>query len=306
MKFSIKGIFNFIKQSFTKWSDDKAPKLGAALSYYTIFSIAPLLVIAISVAGLIFGQDAAQGRVVLQLQGLLGHDGAQFVQDALKNSSDVKTGIIAGIASVVTLFIASTAVFIELQDSLNMIWGVKPKPVKNFVTDFMKKRVISFAIVVGIGFLLLVSLLVSAVISALNDYVAEKFVAVPLIVLHIFNIVFSLAVIFTMFAMIYKVLPDAHIEWRDTWFGAGVTSVLFVLGKFLIGLYIGRSSYSSTYGAAGSLIIVLVWVYYSAQILFLGAEFTQVYADKYGSGIRPTKDAVPLENCEPEVNFKKS
>ena len=288
MKEKIKQIFNFIKDVFEKWSDDKAPKLGAALSFYTIFSLAPLLIIIIAVAGLIFGPDAARGEIVAEIRGLVGQEGAETVETALKNSNNTEAGIIALVSSFIALITGSTLIFIDLQDSLNMIWKIKPKPGRNFIKVFIKDRFQSFALVVATGFLLLVSLIVSAGITALSTFLSNNFLPVPFWVLDVINIVLSFAIIFVLFATIYKVLPDVHITLKDVRMGAIVTTVLFIIGKYLIGLYLGTSTLSSTYGAAGSLVIVLLWVYYSAQILFLGAEFTQVYANRYGSGIRPT------------------
>lgn len=295
MKFSIKGIFNFVKAVFEKWSDDKAPKLGASLSFYTIFSLSPLLVIIVAISGMIFGADAARGEIVTQMSGLLGKEGAQVIETALKNSSDPTTGIISLIISLVTLAIGSTAVFIELQDSLDMIWKVKPRPGRNLIRGLVKDRLQSFALVVATGFLLLVSLIVSAGISALSTFLSGK-INLPFDVMQIVNLVFTLAIMFALFGLIYRVLPDVHISWSDVWVGAIVTAGLFSLGKFLIGLYLGSNTLGSTYGAAGSLVVLLLWVYYSAQILFLGAEFTQVYANKYGSGIRPTSKFMKYED----------
>jgi len=257
-----------------------------------VFSVAPLLVIAIAVAGAIFGADAAQGRIVQELKSLIGYDGAQMLQTAIRKTNQTSGGLIATIISIITLAIAATAAFIELQDSLDIIWKVKPKPGGAFLKDFIRTRLISFALVVAMGFLLLVSLLISAGLSALEDYLGS-ITAIPPVVLEVANLVISLGVVYVLFVLLFKVLPDVEIAWRDVWVGALVTTVLFVAGKFLIGLYLGRGSVGSTYGAAGSLAILLVWVYYSAQILFLGAEFTYVYATRFGSGAKPSAHAVP-------------
>lgn len=287
IKIKAKKIWKFIVDVFDKWITDKAPKLGAALSFYTIFSLAPLLVIAISIAGFIFGPNAARGELVDQIEGLIGTEGAQVVQTALKNTNDPDSGIIAVVISFVTLIIGSTIVFAELQESLNMIWRVKPKPERSIIKGLIKDRVQSFALVLTTGFLLLVSLIVSALLSLLNNFISDKFITIPIYLLDIANLIISLGVVYLLFAMIYKILPDVHISWKDVWVGALVTSVLFVLGKYLIGLYLGTSTLSSTYGAAGSLVILLLWIYYSAQILFLGAEFTYIYATRHGSGYKP-------------------
>lgn len=284
----VKAVWPFVKEVFTKFADDKAPKLGASLAFYTIFSLSPLLVVAISIAGIMFGAEAARGEIVTQIQELIGKDGAEVIQTALKNTGDPESGIIALIISSVTLIIGSTIVFVELQDSLDMVWKVKPKPGRSLIKGLIKDRLISFSMVMGVGFLLLVSLVISAVISALQKYINEYIVNIPISLIEIANIIISFLVILLLFAMIFKYLPDVHIGWNDVWLGAAVTAGLFVLGKYLIGLYLGQSTTASTYGAAGSFVVLLLWVYYSAQILFLGAEFTQVYANKFGSGIRPT------------------
>lgn len=289
---NFKNIWETLKAIIDEYSNDKVPKLAAALSYYTVFSVAPLLVIAIAVAGAIFGADAAQGRIVQELKSLVGYDGAQLIQTAIRKTNQTSGGMLATVISIVTLGIAATAAFIELQDSLNIIWKVKPKPGRVFIKEFLKSRLISFALVVAMGFLLLVSLLISAGLSALEDYLGS-ILSIPPVVLQLGNIVISLGVVYVLFVLLFKVLPDADNSWSDVWVGALVTTILFVAGKFLIGLYLGRGSIGSTYGAAGSLAILLVWVYYSAQILFLGAEFTYVYATKFGSGAQPSAHAVP-------------
>lgn len=289
MKFKPKSIWNFIKDVFEKFIDDKAPKLGAALSFYTLFSLAPLLIIAISVAGSIFGRRAARGEIVEQINSFVGEEGARVVQTALRNAHLTHASGIALIISIVTVIIGSTIVFVDLQESLDMVWKVKPKPGRGMIKGLLKDRIRSFTIVMGTGFLLLVSLIVSTVISSLNDYISEQFFELPLYYLEISNLLVSLFIVFLLFMMIFKFLPDVDIQWKHVWVGALVTAVLFVLGKYLIGLYLGTSSLSSTYGAAGSLVVVLLWVYYSTQILFLGAEFTQVYVEKYGNGIQPKK-----------------
>lgn len=295
MKFSLKGQYNFVKAVFEKFSDDKAPKLGASLAFYTIFSLSPLLIIVISIAGLLFGEDAAKGEIVGEIKDLIGNDGAQVVQTALKNTNNTETGIISLIISFITLVIGSTVVFIELQDSLNMIWKVKPKPGRNFIKGLLTDRFQSFALVVASGFLLLVSLIASAGITALSNFLQGK-INLPFDLMQIINLVLSIVILFVMFGLIFKVLPDALISWKDVWIGSLVTAGLFSLGKYFIGLYLGSNTLGSTYGAAGSLVVLLLWVYYSSQILFLGAEFTQVYANRFGSGIKPTEKFMRYED----------
>ena len=289
---NFRKIWQTLRTIIDEYSNDKVPKLAAALSYFTVFSVAPLLVIAIAVAGAIFGADAAQGRIVQELKGLVGFEGAQLIQTAIKKTNETSGGTIATIISIVTLGIAATAAFIELQDSLNIIWKVKPKPGGAFLKEFIRNRLVSFGLVVGMGFLLLVSLLISAGLSALEEYLGS-ILSIPPVILQIVNVVISLGVVYILFALLFKILPDVQISWKDVRIGALVTTFLFVAGKYLIGLYLGRGSIGSTYGAAGSLAILLVWVYYSAQILFLGAEFTYVYATMFGSGAKPTEHAIP-------------
>jgi membrane protein len=287
IKKRLKGIWLFIKDVFNKFIDDKCPKLGAALSFYTLFSIAPVIVISISVAASFFGRQAARGEIINKIQGFVGYNGAEVIQTILKNAHYSQQGAIAIITGFIALVIGSTVVFVEIQDSLNIIWKIKPKPGRNVIKGFLKDRIQSFAMVIATGFLLLVSLIVSTVIASINNYISNTFFDVPKLFLDVSNIIISLIITFLLFIMIFRVLPDVNIKLKHVWVGALVTSILFVLGKYLIGLYLVTSSLNSTYGAAGSLVIFLLWVYYSAQIFFLGAEFTQVYAKKYGEGIKP-------------------
>ncbi|MGE5411508.1 MAG: YihY/virulence factor BrkB family protein [Clostridiales bacterium] len=297
----LKDIWGFLKEIFSEYSENKIPKLGASLAYYTIFSIAPLLIIVIAVAGFIFGKDAAQGQLYGQIKSMVGNEAAVLVQTAIKNSSSSSAGIIATVVGIITLIIGATAVFIEIQDSLNIIWRVKPKANKP-LKEFLRTRFTSFALVISIGLLLMVSLVISAAISALTDII-DKYLHVPGYLFQLIDVVLSLSVIFVLFSMIFKMLPDVELSWKDVRIGALVTTILFVTGKYLIGLYLGRSSVSSVYGAASSLAIILVWIYYSSQILYLGAEFTYVYAVRYGSGVKPTAyaDAVTIQKVSPIV-----
>ncbi|MBD1920908.1 YihY/virulence factor BrkB family protein [Microcoleus sp. FACHB-831] len=285
-----KVIFGLLKETFKEWQEDKASRLAAALAYYTTFSLAPLLIIAIAIASLVFGQEAAQGTIDDQLRGLIGSEGATAIQDMIKNSQKPAEGTIATIISFVLLFFGASGVFAELQDSLNTIWEVAPKPDAG-VKNILRSRFLSFTMVLVIGFLLLVSLVLSAGLAALGNYFGNL---VPnlAILWQTLNFLISFGVITVLFAMIYRILPDAKIAWGDVWIGAAITSLLFSIGKWLIGLYLGNSSVGSTYGAAGSFVVLLLWVNYSAQILFFGAEFTQVYANKFGSQIVPDKNAV--------------
>ncbi|MHC5935474.1 YihY/virulence factor BrkB family protein [Nostoc sp.] len=291
---NLQAIWKLLQETFKEWSEDKASRLAAALAYYTIFSIAPLLIIVIAIAGVVFGEDAARGQIVGQIQGLVGRDGAQFIQTAIQNANKPQTGAIASIISVVVLLVGATGLFTELQDSLNTIWEVKPKPGRG-VNNMIRLRFLSFAMVIGIGFLLLVSLVISTGLAALVAYFGNILPGIDFL-WRIVNFVLSFSITTALFGLIFKVLPDVKITWNDVFIGSVITSFLFSIGRFLLGQYLGNGSFGSTYGAAGSLVVLLAWVNYAAQILFFGAEFTQVYARRYGSGITPTKDAIPLSD----------
>lgn len=288
----IKTIISLLRETFTEWNEDKASRLAAALAYYTVFSLAPMLIIAIAIAGAVFGEEAARGEIVTQIQGLVGRDGAKFIETAIEGASKPKAGTIASLISIAVLLFGASGLFAQLQDSLNTIWEVQPKPGRG-VIGILRDRFLSFTMVLGVGFLLLVSLVLSAGLSGLVNFLGSLLPGIGAL-LQIANFVLSFAVTTLLFGLIYKVLPDVKIAWSDVWSGAIVTSLLFSIGRFALGLYLGNSSFGSTYGAAGSVVIILVWVYYAAQILFFGAEFTQVYARKYGSRIVPAKNAVPI------------
>lgn len=275
--------WGIIKQTFSEYSEDKVPRLSAALAYYTIFAIAPLLIIAVAVAGFVFDKNQATQQVHSQLTTLMGEQGADAIQTAMVNANHHGSGVTATIISIVILLIGATGVFGELQDSLNTIWEVKPKP-QGF-WGILRSRFLSFAMVMGVAFLLLVSLIISTIITAVVSRMGSGLLAQTV------NVVVSLVVVTLLFAMIFKVLPDAFVRWRDVWIGAVITAVLFTIGKYLIGLYLARGTVASVFGKAGSLVAVLVWIYYSAQILFIGAEFTQVYARATGNRIEPTEQA---------------
>jgi membrane protein len=288
-----KTALEMIKQTFVEWSDDKGPRLGASLSYYTVFSMAPLLLLVISIAGLVFGPAAAEGRIFGELRGLLGSDAARLVQTVVAKASRPEHGILGTVISVGVLVIGATGVVVELQDALNSVWKVAPKPNRG-LWGVIRTRLISVAMILTLGFLLMVSLVVSAALAALGGWL-RGLTGGAVAVGWILDVTISLGVIATLIALIYKVLPDAVISWRDVWIGAGVTALLFLLGKYLIGLYIGRACVGSAFGAAGSLAVLLVWVYYSAQIMLLGAEFTRVFANRFGSKVRPSKAAVEVK-----------
>jgi membrane protein len=270
--------------------EDKAARLGAALAFYSILSIGPLLVIAIAMAGLFFGHDAASRQIIEQIRGLIGNQGATAIEVVLQNSRNDSTGIYVTLMGIATLVLGATGFFGQLQDAMNTIWEVRSPP-KQPIRRILKHRFFSFAMVLGVGFLLLVSLVISSVLVALGDFASGL---IPEPIMQLFNFAANFVVTTMLFAMIFKVLPDVKISWHDVWLGAAITAILFVIGKYIIALYLGHSAISSSYGAAGSVIVVLIWVYYSAQILFLGAEFTQVYAKRRGSGIVPARGALPL------------
>ena len=294
-------IGQLLKDTGSAWSEDNVPRLGASLAYYTALSLAPLLLVVLAVAGLAFGKQAVQGELVWQIRDAVGDQGARVIQDLIKASHEPTSGIIASIVGLLTLFFGASSVVMELQDALNTIWHVPRKASDTGVKSmfrYMRQRFVSFAMVLGVGFLLLVSLVVNALLSAMGKFF-DNLLPVPEWVLHIANLVLSFIVITFLFAVIYKVLPDVRIKWSDVAVGATVTSLLFTLGKFLLGLYLGKTTIASTYGAAGSFIIVLVWVYYSAQIFYIGAEFTRVYSTCFGSRFTTQLQVTP-ENFEPQ------
>lgn len=280
----MKAAFAMLKDTATRWSDDNAPRLGASLSYYTAFSLAPLLLLAISLAGLIFGRAAVQGRVMDQLGTLMGPESARAIQGMIQAAYKPASGTIAAIVGFVTLLFGASGVMTELKNALNQIWRVKEK--SGFKT-LVRDRLLSFGMVLVIGFLLLVSLVISAAVAAMGRYF-QNLLPIPAFFLEMINNVVSFGVVLLLFAALFKALPDAKIRWPDVWIGAGITALLFTLGKFLIGLYIGKTSVASSYGAAGSVLVMLLWIYYSALILYFGAEFTRIYADRYGSGVKPS------------------
>jgi membrane protein len=292
-----KGVFNLFKDAAKEWSEDKVPRLGAALAYYTTFSLAPLLILIIAIAGLTLGQrEAAQEAVVGQLRGLVGQEGAGVIETAIENSSKPAAGIIASIVSVITLLFGALGAFGQLQDALNTIWEVKPKPGRG-ILGVIKDRLLSLSMVLVIGFFLVVSLVASAGLTALGTFLSSV-VPGPEIVMEIVNFIISLVVISVLFAIMFKYLPDAKIAWRDVVVGAVATALLFTIGKTLIGLYLGNAAVTTTYGAAGSLVVLLLWMYYSAQIFLFGAELTQVYANRFGTRVEPAENAVAVTEAD--------
>ncbi|CAN5304801.1 N/A [soil metagenome] len=291
---SLKNIWILIKAAASSWVDDYAQSMGAALAYYTMFSIAPLLLIVISIAGLIFGVEAARGEIFSQLEGLMGQQGAAAVQGLLESVNKPAQGITATLIGGVLLLVGATTVFGELQDAMDRIWRA-PKRNKGGLWSLVRARLLSFGMIMGIGFLLMVSLVVSAALAALGKMWGPMFAGWELTA-QLFNFLFSFVFTTVVFAMIYKIMPRVKVDWADVWIGAAVTALLFTVGKFLIGLYIGKSGVTSGFGAAGSLVVVLVWVYYSAQIFLMGAEFTWAYALTFGS-----RKEQPIPAAAPEV-----
>lgn len=274
-----KETLSLLGETYNEFLDDKAFKMAAALSYYSAFSMGPLFIIVIAIAGFIFGEEAARGQLFGELSRLMGPDSAVFLETILKGASSKSTGIIATIISIFLVVMGALGVFIELRESLNIIWGVELKPGKP-IMSFLKNRLSSFYMVIATGFLLVISLVINSAISLLYNYWGGALGAI-LPGAEIVNNIVSFIVVTLLFAIIFKYLPDVIIKWKYVWFGAAITSILFTIGKYLIGIYIGNSSYTSTYGAAASMVVLFVWIYYSGLILFFGAEFTQVYRNRY-------------------------
>jgi membrane protein len=289
----LKAGWELLELTFSEWMNDNAFELSAALAFYTIFSIAPVLLIAVGVASFFLAPDAATNQIVGEMDKMIGAQGANAVRQVIESSRGFGKGIWAVSVGTVTLITGATAVFGQLQGALNQMWDVQAKPDRGVIMSLIVDRVRSFSIAVCVGFLLLVSLVISALISGLQNYMNHWLPGIPW-VWQTANAVSSFVVIAILFAMIYKFLPDVVISWKDVWTGAAVTAVLFTGGKYAIGIYLGRTATTSAFGAAGSLVVLLFWVYYSALISFLGAEFTQVYARRYGPGIQPKEHAVRL------------
>lgn len=278
---TMKEVWVLVKSAFTSWSQDHAQSMGAALAYYTMFSIAPLLLIVISMTGILFGPEAARGEIYGQLTHLMGEQGALGVQNLLESTNQPTEGVAATTIGIVLLLVGATTVFAELQDSLDRIWRA-PARTGNGIWALIRARLLSFGMILGIGFLLMVSLVFSAGLSAVSKWWSPVFSG-WVVIAGFANFVFSFLLTTGMFAMIYKVMPRVNIRWSEVWIGAAITAALFTVGKWLIGIYIGRSAFSSGYGTAGSLLALLVWVYYSAQIFLMGAEFTWAYSHIFGS-----------------------
>ncbi len=286
MNTAISLLKNTVRESL----NDKVMRLSAAMSYYAIFSLAPLLLIAISIAGFLYGQDAASGLLAEQLQQTLGAAAAETVQDMIASTRDQSSSVAASIIGVIMMLVGAGGVFLQLQDALNIAWGLAPNPDRG-VGGIIRDRLLSFSMVLTVGFLLLISLLLTTFLQAMSDWVSMT-LPLPAVFWSLLSAIISFAVIAALFAAIFRVLPDAELEWRDVRLGAVVTAVLFVIGKFVLGWYLGREATTSGYGSAGALIVVLLWVYYSTLILLVGAEFTQVYAEHRGREISPSAHAI--------------
>jgi membrane protein len=280
-RINLQAILALFKQSLVCWNDIDAPRLGAALAYYTVLSLAPLLVIAVGIAGLVFGRKAAEGQIIWQFRDTIGDQGASTVQTLLQSIHRPTAGIVATTLGSLVLLFSSSGVFVELRDSMNDVWGVRGQSGGGF-GSMVRERFYAFAMVLGIGILLVASLLTSAFLAAASEFFGSL-LPVPAWLLQIANIPVSLVVFAVLFALIYKIVPDVAIAWRDVWLGAAVTSVLFTVGNLLIGLYLGKAGVGSAYGAAASLVVLLAWVYFSAQILLFGATFTRCFSEKHGS-----------------------
>ena len=297
----LKEIGKVIIQSFKNFAEDKIPKYSASLAYSTVFSFGPLLIVIIFLCSIFFGQEATQGRIYAQMQQFVGHDAAEQLQTIIKNASLSGKGTAAAVIGIITLLLGATAVFAEIQDSINTIWGLKAKPKKG-LWKIIRNRFLSFSVVVSLGFLLLVSLAISTVVEALSDKLKDSFPDAAIIIFYILDLVISFFVITALFAVIFKVLPDAKTKWKDIIPGALASGILFMIGKFAISFYIGKSHVGSTYGAAGSLVVLLLWVYYSAMILYLGAEFAKARISHNGFSIKPNDYAVALKKVEVETD----
>jgi membrane protein len=288
----LKSIWLLLKDSAIAWDNDNIGQQGAALSFFTVFSLSPLLIIVIVLSSFIFGQDAVSGHLVSQIRGLIGIEGASFVQSLITNAYKSDSSVLAAIFSVVMLLLGASAVFIQLRVSLNTIWRVQQKPMGTILA-FLRVRLLSFVMILGIGFLLLVSLILSAVLAAMGDYLSNL-LAILMGLVSLLDFIISFVGITVIFALMFKFVPDASLKWKDVWVGAAVTSLLFSIGKLVIGLYLGNGAIGSIFGAASSLVIIMLWAFYSSQIFLFGAEFTRLYAIRFGSNILPSANAVRI------------
>lgn len=299
MAASIKDIWQILKQTFTDFGDLKITRMSAALAYYTVFSVAPMLIVIITLCDIFLGRDAIEGNLYEQIQSFVGRDAALQIQELIKNATVSDDITWASIVGIVALVFAATGVFAEIQDSINLIWRLKAKPRKGWL-KILFNRLLSFSMVVTLGFIMMVSLFVNAILSLLIDRLVQMFPGAEVYIVYVINIVLQFLTISFLFGIIFKVLPDAKIHWKTVRAGSFTTALLFMLGKFAIGFYLGKSHISNSYGAAGSLVIILLWVYYSATILYFGAAFTKVYAQHMGTHIYPNTYAVFIHEIEVE------
>ncbi len=300
MKKKIKNIYTYLKQVFTEFAEDNILKYSASLAYYTVFSLAPVLIVIISICGVLFGKEAIQGHIYGQIKGLVGNDAAVQIQETIKNIHLTGHNIFATIISIIVLLIGATGIFGEVQDSLNKIWGLRIKTKKTW-WKLIINRLLSFSLILCIGFVMMVSLLLNALVSAFGTFLARYFSEFSVILVQLTDNVLTFIVTTFLFSLMFKVLPDAKIKWKDVLIGGLITSVFFTLGKLTIGYYLGSSNIASVYGAAGSIMIIMVWVYYSSIILYLGAEFTKVYAKLHGGKIFPNEYAIWIKTEETQV-----
>lgn len=294
--FKIKDVPALLKESYKEWIDDEPFDLSAIVAYYSIFSLPALLIIIVTVAGIAFGRDAVQNQITDQIGGMIGPDTAKDIQGMIANSYQQGNNAIALVIGVATLLFGATGVFIALQKSLNRVWEVKADPKKSGIKTLIKARAISFGVILAIGFLLLISLALTTGLTALSTWIESHLPNPVLYLFYVLNFLVTLGIITLLFAMLYRFLPDVNIEWKSVWVGAAITALLFVLGKYALAFYFGKAEPGSTYGAAGSIILILLWVSYSCLILFFGAEFTQVYAKRYGHSIEPNDNAIRIED----------
>jgi membrane protein len=295
-----RDVWTLLKNTASEWVEDKCPQLGAALAYFTVFSLAPLILVLLAVFGFFYGNEHARDKITEQLQYFVDPSGLKVIKDISASTAEPASGVLATTIGLIVGLFGASGVFGQLQDALNTIWGVKPKPGAG-LWGFLRARFLSFAMVGGVCFLLLVSLTVESLLHGLSNYINNVMPGGHVIALTVF-LLFDLGIIILLFAMIFRFLPDAKIGWRDVWMGSSLTAILFVIGKFVLGLYLGSGAAGSAYGAASSLITLLLWVYYSAQILLFGAEFTQVYANTYGSKVEPEAHAVRVDRVEIELD----
>jgi membrane protein len=300
-KFKLKDSGKLIKETFTKWNAKDPFRESAVIAYYAVFSLPALLAIVVAIAGLVFGKEAVQGQISDQISAAMSADTAEQVEDMIAKASEQKASIIAGIIGVATLIFGATGVFVQLQKSLNNIWEVKVDPKKQGILATLRSRLFSFGLIVSIGFLMLISLVITSVLAAVSGWIKARWPDYLLYLFEALNFVFSFGVITVMFALMFRILPDAKIKWRQVWIGAALTSFLFVLGKYGMGLYFAKADPASAYGVAGSLVLILLWVSYSSMILFFGAEFTKVYADMYDGGAAPADNAIKVPGLAEDI-----